>query len=954
MGTGRPGLTVLLVEDNSDDARLIQGRLLAADDRELRLLHCQTLAAALELIASETVDVALLDLMLPDSSGLETIERLLAAAHDLPLIVLTGLDDDRVGVEAVRRGAQDYLIKSRLDARALWRSIDHAIERVALRAQLDRTEADHASVLESIHDGYYEVDLTDRLTRVNPALCRMLGRSAEELTGAKIEALAGTDPTATTGDTFERLRRQDHDGRPIEWRVLRPDGSVTYAEGSASPICDRRDRPIGFRGIIRDVSERKRIEEELERYYVEVEVARGRAETTAAELVNQAEALSLARNEAVAATRLKSEFVANMSHEIRTPMNGILGMTDLCLETELTREQREYLQMVKTSAHALLTLVNDILDFSKIEAGKLNLESIPFALRDCIREALRPLSVRAHDCGLDLLYDIDAAVPDALVGDPGRLRQVLVNLTHNAIKFTKQGEVVVGVALEARDGERAELRFTVHDTGIGIPPDKHALIFESFAQADGSTTRRYGGTGLGLAISNQLVRLMDGRIRVSSECGRGSEFSFTGSFEIAREAPRHRLAAPDALRGLHVLIVDSGETSRGIIERLLRGAGLEVHSCATIAEATRALGNDAIPFKLVVVDALLDDGDGLEWAGKLSGVDGRPDVRSVVLTRTGRRGDGRLCRELGIAAYLTKPVGEADLLDALRAVIGEGDEGRGRGLVTRHSLRGTRRKLKVLVAEDNPVNQKVARTLLEKANHEVVVVETGIEVLAATEKESFDLILMDVQMPELDGVEATAEIRRRERGTGRRVPIVALTAHAMKGDRERFLEAGMDGYLAKPFNPHELFVALERFTAPAAQDSEPTDATVRAAVADDTLVVDRERLALQVGGDEGLIAEIVQMFLDQKASMLGSVKAAIDSGEARQIERAAHKLKSTFGALAAQSAAAAAEALETAGLEGRLDEVGAIHKVLEQRIEQLAVTLRALDRRSGVRPSVIT
>jgi len=527
------------------------------------------------------------------------------------------------------------------------------------------------------------------------------------------------------------------------------------------------------------------------------------------------EDLLMARDKAIEASRIKSEFLANMSHEIRTPMNGVIGMTELTLETELNEEQREFLNMVKASADSLLDVINEILDFSKIEAGKLELMSINFNLRDSFGDMLSSLSVRAFKKKLELAYHILPDVPDALIGDPGRLRQILINLVGNAIKFTDSGEIVVRVRREAVNDTEAVLHFAVTDTGPGIPQEKINVIFEAFTQADGSSSRRHGGTGLGLTISSQLVQLMGGRAWVESDPGHGSTFHFTARFGLQKGPAAELISAgPESLHGVSVLVVDDNDTNRRILDETLINWKMNVVSVDCGQDSLNALerAHDARnPIEIVVLDVHMPEMDGFDVAKAIRGNSELSETKIIMLTSGGQLGDAAQCREIGVNAFLTKPVKQSDLLNAIMIALGS-TQPKIKELqqVARHSLRENRKSLQILLTEDNVVNQKLAISILKKKGHEVTVANNGLEAIQLMSTRSFDLLLMDVQMPEMDGFEATAIIREREKSRGGHVPIVAMTAHAMKGDRELCLDAGMDDYVSKPIKSKRLFEAIEK------------------------------------------------------------------------------------------------------------------------------------------------
>jgi len=596
----------------------------------------------------------------------------------------------------------------------------------------------------------------------------------------------------------------------VEYRIVRPDGEIRWIHARGFQVRDAANKLIRLTGIVSDITERQRVAEALRTSLEEISRTNRALEV---EMVER----KRAEDAAGTANRSKSEFLANMSHEIRTPLNGVVGMTELALGTELTAEQREYLDMVKSSGESLLTVIDDILDFSKIEAGKLTVDLIPFDLGDCLAATVKVLGSRAHVKGLELACDIHRGVPTAVIGDPSRLRQIVTNLMGNSIKFTEQGEVVLTVDVQTRTDRDAVLRFSVSDTGIGVATDQHEAIFKPFIQGDGSTTRKFGGTGLGLAISTNLVALMGGRIWLESEAGKGSTFHFTVPFDL-QQGPAVRSATRRAqmerLRGMPVLVVDDNAVNRRILEAMLgrwqmtpvlAGSGRDA---LAVMRARQIAGT---PFPLVLLDAQMPEMDGFSVAEEIQKDPEMAGATVLMLASAGQRSDGARSLALGVAAYLMKPVSQAELLGAVLAALGIAGDGSDRP-VELNEPSESRRPLRILLAEDNKVNQIVASRLLEKRGHAVVVVASGKEALAALDAPGsvgFDLILMDVQMPEMDGFEATAAIRAREKSTGGHLPIIAMTAHAMKGDEERCLAGGMDGYVSKPIQIDQLLATMD-------------------------------------------------------------------------------------------------------------------------------------------------
>jgi PAS domain S-box-containing protein len=781
-------------------------------------------------------------------------------------------------------------------------------------AERKRAEAELATLFETSPDMLCIAGVDGTFRRLNPAWEKTLGFTTRELLSRPyVEFVHPDDRHATSAEAGAIA---DGAGSVLfENRYLCKDGSVRWLSWKSTPVPGEGL----IYAVARDVTEQRQVAEELR----------------------------LAREAAVAASRAKGDFLANMSHEIRTPMNAVIGMAELLLDTSLAPEQREYLLTLKDAAESLLALINDVLDFSKIEAGRFELQPTEFDLREALGNTLRTLGLRAHQKGLELLGRIAPDVPDRLVGDASRLRQVLVNLVGNAIKFTEHGEVVVEVERQSDEQGAVVLGFLVADTGIGIPRDKQELIFEAFAQVDGSTTREYGGTGLGLSISAQLVGLMGGRISVESDSGRGSRFRFSARFGRASAAGRAADRLPAQLRGLRVLVVDDNATNRRILEEVLaqwRMQPTAVASARAAIEAMEAAERAKRPYPLVLLDASMPVMDGFDLAARIQQSPRLAGASIMMLSSGARPGDRARCFELGISAYLTKPVKQSDLMDTIVGVLAARPaerKGRPRKAGARPAKGG--RSLRVLVAEDNAVNQQVAVGMLERAGHEATVAANGREVLALLEKEAFDVVLMDVQMPELDGLETTAAIRDLERTRGGHLPIVAVTAHAMKGDAERCLAAGMDAYLPKPLQPRGLDSALAGVLPQVA--GAPPGPPTGSPPPDGAL--DLARLLERVGGDRKALAGLVRIFKTDVPKQLARLRKAVREGDAAALRSSAHATKGAVSNFAAPTATEAALRLQKMGEAGQLAGAPDALGRLEGEIEALLSSLEAVVR---VRP----
>ncbi len=746
--------------------------------------------------------------------------------------------------------------------------------RVTTEMALEEATAIYHSLVESLPINVFRKDREGRIVFANQRYCDTLGKPLKKLVGK-------TDYDLFSKELSDKYCNDDRwvlqTGLPfhdIEEHPS-PDSGKIFVEVLKAPVTDADGRRVGIQGMFWDVTARKRAEQ----------------------------ALREAKEMAEAANQAKSDFLANMSHEIRTPLNAIIGMTDLLIDTPLERSQREYLSMVQQSGESLLTLINDILDFSKIEAGKLEIENQSFNPRDRLADSMRTLALRAHDKGLELAMRIDAKVPRRIIGDIARLRQVLVNLVGNAIKFTHAGEIIVEIDVETFSELEVSLKFTVSDTGIGIPENKITNIFDEFMQADSSTTRQYGGTGLGLAIGARLVDLMGGELQVYSLVGQGSRFFFTLKFPV--DPYTDEVDEAIDMSDVPVLLVDDNQTNLRILDEMMRSWGMKTFTADSAERALGLLKSLAAakqPVAIVLSDVNMPQSDGYEMAKWIRSEPSISMTPIILLTSGGRQGESQLRRELNIHSQLFKPVKQSELLDSIATALGKQLVALPDGEVA--GAAGEARSLKILLAEDNVVNQRLAIGLLEKYGHQVRVVTNGRDCVDVFESESFDMVLMDVQMPEMDGIEATRAIRELERNTSQRIPIIAMTAHAMSGDRDRCIDAGMDDYVAKPIRVGDLMRAVGAHVDKSQLAAPSIDAgqSVNWGDAFET-----------VGGDRELLVDLVNVFLEERAAMIGEIRSAIDADDPRELRRCAHAMKGALKHLGAQLAAQTALKLEQLG-----------------------------------------
>lgn len=823
----------------------------------------------------------------------------------------------RLELNALRKNGEEFPVELNVLAVPLE---DGVLFNAFLRDISERTEdalyrTRMAALVDSSYDAIIGKDITGKIISWNLGAERVYGFTEEEAVGQTIAIilppgveqeepeLAHAVRTGLRLDQFEAVRR-------------RKDGTLIPVSLTVSPIADNNATIIGSSTIERDVTDSKRQKEELQQ----------------------------AKEAAEEATRMRAEFLANVSHELRTPMSAIIGMTQITLDETITADVRDYVQTANDAAHSLLTLLNDILDFSKIESGKFTIANEPFGLREVIDETVRTLSTRAFEKGIELACEIESACPDNLIGDPIRLRQVLTNLISNSIKFTDKGEVVFAVNAKRKWPREARLRFSIRDTGVGIPEEDQRRILEPFTQVDASWTRRYGGTGLGLAICNELIQLMGGRMSVESEVDVGSCFSFQLSFARPTESKKGSadFTPPEQLRNMRVLVVDDNETNCRIVAETLSNWSMQPD---TTSDGQQALGRleraraDGVPYPLVIVDALMPEMDGYTLSEEIARASPDPPPVILMLSSSDRREFRQREEHAGISVYLQKPVSQSDLMDAVMRATNvqvtadddDGDSPRPRPSAS----------LSILLAEDTPANQKVVTTILKKRGHAVTVAQNGREAVELFGKQSFDVVLMDVQMPIMDGIQATAAIREQEKVSTKSTPIIAMTAHAMPGDRERCLQAGMDAYISKPIDVSELIELVESVSdaSPPASHASEAATTNETRCVSEAEVIDFDGAMKRLAGDMELFRDFIGYFDEDSPTLLMSLREAIANKDAATVQRAAHSLKGLAANFGAMNCVSVAHDIEVLGKSGDADGAGELLLRLEAEVKKLAAAL---------------
>ncbi|SHI92843.1 PAS domain S-box-containing protein [Desulfatibacillum alkenivorans DSM 16219] len=933
-----------------DDEKAIQNSVSAyLQDYDFEVVLADDGIMGLEKFRAESPDLVLLDLRMPRMDGLQVLEEIKKESPLTPVIVISGAGGVSEAVNALRNGAWDYLIKPINDLDILYHAIINALEKARLTRdnkefaeKIRESEERYRALIENAGSAILFFDANDKVILANEVAASLFGMKKDKVEGMGVRDFMPSEDAARFTKRFHAILEKGVGGIYEDWVTL-PGGQKRCFSSNIHPISRSDGHIMGFQCILLDITRQKEVEQALRRSKEETEDANRQLEM----IIEDSNRLAV---QADLANMAKSEFLANMSHEIRTPMNGVVGMISLLLETELTREQKEYAETVRNSAHSLLEIINDILDFSKIEAGKLDLEAIEFDLRNTLEEASDIVALRAQEKGLEFVCIIDPDVPFRLKGDPVRLRQIVLNLANNAVKFTAQGSITIRVELLKQAPDLLELKFSVTDTGIGVAASRQQSLFDAFTQAEASTTRNYGGTGLGLAISKKLAQMMKGKIGLESEEGKGSTFWFTAQFGKQTQA-KEEISPYLAVQNKRVLVVAENAATRLQLVNMLKSWSCrpeEAQGGGEALEKMRLAAASQDPFALAIADNKLKDMDG-ETLGRLAKKDIKlAGAHWLIMTFMGKRWDEYRMKSAGFEGCLTKPVKQSALYNSLVSALNA--EGGSHKISKRPrfempSLTSLQRPdVSILVAEDNPVNQKVALSILKKLGLHAEAVANGREAVKALCEKKYTMVFMDCQMPDMDGYEAARRIRsRRSCVLDPKTPVIAMTAHAMEGDRKKCIEAGMDDYLSKPVEPGALIEMIHKWL-PEKTEAEKIrpEKTPQAQMPKRHPVFDKKGLLDRLLNDEDLAREIVQAYIEDTPGKILELKGFAEKKDFTGISKCAHAIKGAASNVGAMAMMHIARETEMAGVNEDLIAVIALAEKLDAEFTSLMDELESI------------